>query len=294
MNLGSKSFPPPAGASSALSPVATQAVTATSAADKQSWPSDSSRDDSADSSLSSSPHKGTATTPTVGFPAAAAASSTAAPSAPAVAGPATQAATLAALPGMAGPPATPGSAQPPGGSGLLNSGPANSGPASSGPPSTLPASGEFPVNPGGGPVQTAQIVNQATVNQAAQSEMRIALNTSAFGNVEVRAVVHANDVGVVIGSEKGDLRSLLSNDLPGIANTLQQQNLQLNQVSFHQPSPGFGFSSQMSSGGDGQPRWFASRPVATMTPSAEAQGAESNEPAAGLRPGGGIGLNILA
>ncbi|MGA1988815.1 MAG: flagellar hook-length control protein FliK, partial [Candidatus Sulfotelmatobacter sp.] len=275
-------------------PLATQAVTATSAADNQSSPPDTSGDDSADSSLSSSsPHKGTAATPTVGFPAAAA-SSTAATPAPAVAGPATQAATLAALPGMAGPPATPGSAQPPGGSGLLNSGPANSGPASSGPPSTLPASGEFPVNPGGGPVQTAQIVNQATVNQAAQSEMRIALNTSAFGNVEVRAVVHANDVGVVIGSEKGDLRSLLSNDLPGIANTLQQQNLQLNQVSFHQPSPGFGFSSQMSSGGDGQPRSFASRPVAPLTPSAEATGAESNEPAAGLRPGGGIGLNILA
>ncbi len=81
------------------------------------------------------------------------------------------------------------------------------------------------------------------VNKAAQSEMRIGLNTSAFGSVEVRTVVHANEVGVQIGSEKGDLRSLLSNELPGIASTLQQQNLRLNQVNFHQ---GFAFSNNMS------------------------------------------------
>ena len=85
-----------------------------------------------------------------------------------------------------------------------------------------------------GPVQMAQIVTKA-----AQSEMRIDLNTSAFGSVEVRAVVHANDVGVLIGSEKGDLRSLLASDLPGITNVLQQHELRLHDVSFHQH--GFSF-----------------------------------------------------
>jgi flagellar hook-length control protein FliK len=228
-----------------------------------------------------------ASTPTVGFPSASASAATSA----AVAGPATQAAnlaTLAVVSGTAGQPAPPGSA----------SGSANSGSANSGLPSTLPASGEFPVNPSGGPVQMAQIVNQATVNQAAQSEMRIGLNTAAFGNVEVRATVHANDVGVVIGSERGDLRSLLSNDLPAIANTLQQQNLRLNQVSFHQPSPGFGFSSQMSSGGDRQPRSFASGPLATMAPPAESGNPESSEPAATLSTvlsrRSGTGFSVLA
>jgi flagellar hook-length control protein FliK len=185
---------------------------------------------------------------------------------------------------MAGPPATPMSAPP---SDI-------SGPANSGPPSTLPASGEFPVNAGGGTVQMAQIVNQATVNQAAQSEMRIGLTTTAFGNVEVRTVVHANDVGVLIGSEKGDLRSLLSNDLPAIANVLQQQNLRLNQVSFHQQSPGFAFSNQMSSGSDAQPRSFAYRPQSTTAPLAETFSAESSEPSAGLSPGNGTGLSVLA
>lgn len=291
VSLGNNSVPPSAPGGPAPSsplPGAESAVAAISATNNS--PSDTSGDDPTDSSLSS--HKGTtmASTPTVGFPSASASAATSA----AVAGPATQAAnlaTLAVVSGTAGQPAPPGSA----------SGSANSGSANSGLPSTLPASGEFPVNPSGGPVQMAQIVNQATVNQAAQSEMRIGLNTAAFGNVEVRATVHANDVGVVIGSERGDLRSLLSNDLPAIANTLQQQNLRLNQVSFHQPSPGFGFSSQMSSGGDRQPRSFASGPIATMAPP-ESGNPESTEPAAALSTAlstelstrSGTGFSVLA
>ena len=140
------------------------------------------------------------------------------------------------------------------------------------PPSTLPASGEFPIHPSASSVQMAQIVNKA-----AQSEMRIGLNTAAFGNVEVRTIVHANEVGVLIGSEKGDLRSLLSNELPGIAHNLQQQDLRLNQVNFHQQ--GFAFSNQMSSGSDSQPRSFASRQMATPAVTAEISSAEAAEPA---------------
>ena len=90
-----------------------------------------------------------------------------------------------------------------------------------------------------GPVQMAQMANRA-----GESEMRIGMNTSAFGNVEVRTTVHAGDVGLTIGSEKGDLRSLLTNDMPAIANTLQQQNLRLSNVSFMQ---GFSSSSNGSS-----------------------------------------------
>jgi len=181
------------------------------------------------------------------------------------------------MPGMSGPPSAPGSARQPD----------SSGPAGSDSPLNLPASAELPTHPAAGPVQMAQIVNQA-----AQSEMRIGMSTSAFGNVEVRTVVHANDVGVLIGSEKGDLRALLSNELPGIASTLQQQNLHLNQVNFHQA--GFAFSNQMSSGGEAQPRGFASRTVAAVTRPAEASSAESSEPPAVLSSGSGTGLSILA
>ena len=120
--------------------------------------------------------------------------------------------------------------------------------------------------------------------------MRIGLNTSAFGSVEVRTVVHANEVGVLIGSEKGDLRSLLSNELPGIANTLQQQNLRLNQVNFH----GFAFSNNMSSGGEqSQPRSFArqSSPAAIFP---DNPGAEFSDPAESSGTQRGTSLSILA
>lgn len=105
-----------------------------------------------------------------------------------------------------------------------------------------------------GSVQAAQILSKA-----AHSEMRIGLNTPAFGNVEVRTFVRSNDVGVQIGSEKGDLPALLLNDIPGIANSLQQHDLHLTHVSFH-PAQGFAFSSDSSPQGNPQPRSFGSRP----------------------------------
>jgi Flagellar hook-length control protein FliK len=142
------------------------------------------------------------------------------------------------------------------------------------------------------PVQLAQMVGKA-----AQSEMRVGLNTSAFGSVEVRTVVRANDVGVVIGSEKGDLRSALANELPAIANTLQQQNLRLNQVNFHQS---FAFSNHLSSGNNGysrsfSPRSFASPSTSPQSTSGETAGGEEletgNLPAVSVSPGR---LSVLA
>ena len=90
-----------------------------------------------------------------------------------------------------------------------------------------------------GPVQLAQILNKAS-----HSEMRIGLNTAAFGDVEIRTIVHATNVGVQIGSEKGNLQALLTNDLPTISGHLQQQNLHLSQVSFQ--ATGFGSHSGSS------------------------------------------------
>ncbi len=132
--------------------------------------------------------------------------------------------------------------------------------SSSGP---LAATGESPLAPAVGPVQMAQMVSRA-----AQSEMRIGLTTSAFGNVEVRAQIRAYDVGLAIGSERGDLRSLLANELPGVANRLQEQSLRLSQVNFHETSA---FSGGSSSGGNPQRRFFTqaapvSSPVTETTP----------------------------
>jgi hypothetical protein len=136
------------------------------------------------------------------------------------------------------------------------------------------------------PVQMAQLVSRM-----GQSEMRIGMNTSAFGNVEVRTVVHASDVGLVIGSEKGDLRTLLANDMPAITNTLQQQNLRLNSVNFMQ---GFAFSNNASGGGDPQQRSLVPMRVPANSMSAEAAVEDSSERLAMAEFGSGGSLSILA
>jgi hypothetical protein len=110
--------------------------------------------------------------------------------------------------------------------------------------------------------------------------------------VEVRAVVHASDVGLVIGSEKGDLRSLLANDMPAITNALQEQSLRLNSVNFMQ---GFSFSNNASGGGDSQQRAFVPSRTFAVSASSEATVDDSADAtAAGEFRGGSRSLSILA
>jgi hypothetical protein len=104
---------------------------------------------------------------------------------------------------------------------------------------------------------------------------------------------------LTIGSEKGDLRGMLANDMPAITSTLQQQNLRLSNVSFTQ---GSGFSNH-SSGGDGgsqQQRSFVPTPASTnygssSGPSAGTVAGDSREVLpAGALGGTGSSLSILA
>jgi hypothetical protein len=156
------------------------------------------------------------------------------------------------------------------------------------PRSSFPATADAPTPASASPLQWAQMANKAN-----QAEMRIGLNTMEFGSVEVRTSVHSSDVGVQIGSEKGDLRSLLTPEFPSIANTLQQHDLRLAQVSFHQQ--GFAFAGNSSfSGGNSQPRSFASRPEPSGAFSEESSLVEpphAFEPVVSPR---GTGLSILA
>jgi hypothetical protein len=130
------------------------------------------------------------------------------------------------------------------------------------------------------------------VTHASQSEMHIGLNTSAFGAVDVHTVVHASEVGLTVGSEKGDLHSLLSNELPTIANSLQQQSMRLTQVSFHQ---GSGLSGNSSSGGGYQQQRFTSSPAQATSSSSSPDTTEiPTAPDYGNTLGRGAGLSILA
>ncbi len=129
------------------------------------------------------------------------------------------------------------------------------------------------------------------IAKVGHSEMRIGLSTSAFGSVEVHTVVHADEVGVVIGSERGDLPGLIRSELPAISHNLQQQDVRLNQVNFQQQ--GFGFSANSQSGGHSQPRSFAAKgnfESVAVSQGATAESSPLMEPLG--RPG--TGLSILA
>jgi len=102
----------------------------------------------------------------------------------------------------------------------------------------------------GPPVQPASTVEVARlVTGVAQSEMHIGLRTQAFGNVEVHTVVRDSQVGVSVGSERGDLRSLFAPEVSGLQNTFRQQDLRFDSIRFLENSAGTtaGFSGGSNS-----------------------------------------------
>ena len=109
-------------------------------------------------------------------------------------------------------------------------------------------------SPQSGPVEAARLVTSV-----AQSEMHIGLRTQAFGSVEVHTVVRDSQVGLSVGSEKGDLRTYLTNEVPGLQTSLRQQDLRFDNIRFFESSGGAtaGFSgganSQSQSSSQQQP-----------------------------------------
>ena len=67
-----------------------------------------------------------------------------------------------------------------------------------------------------GPVEVARMVAGV-----AQSEMHIGLRTQAFGSVEVHTVVRDSQVGLSVGSERGDLRTFLATEVSGLPASIQ-------------------------------------------------------------------------
>lgn len=82
------------------------------------------------------------------------------------------------------------------------------------------------------PIMTSGVHIAHLADSGGQSEMRIGLRTSAFGTVEVRAVVHDSQVGLAIGAERGELHRLFTNEVAGISQRLEQQDLRLDAVRF--------------------------------------------------------------
>lgn len=111
------------------------------------------------------------------------------------------------------------------------------------------------------PVQLARMVDRA-----GQAEMHIGLRTTMFGNVEVHTVVRDSQVGVAVGTEKGDLRGLMSTEVPALQASFHQHDLQLDSIRFLDHGPGFDMG--FSTGADAQSRSFqqGGRPLPALGP----------------------------
>jgi len=84
-----------------------------------------------------------------------------------------------------------------------------------------------PTMPAANPVQVAHLMDRA-----GQTEMHIDLRTSAFGSVEVHTVVRDSQVGVTMGSERGDLKTSLASEVPGLQAAFRQQDLRFDAIHF--------------------------------------------------------------
>lgn len=116
---------------------------------------------------------------------------------------------------------------------------------------------------GGDNAQTRLIQSAHLGGNVRESEMSIALQADALGNVELRARVAGDVVGAAIGVERHDAHAAISSDLPALHQALHDRQLRVGDVSV--------FQSSLHSGGatgDGRPsqhRETASqRPAATQ------------------------------
>jgi hypothetical protein len=103
------------------------------------------------------------------------------------------------------------------------------------------------------------------VDGIAQSEMHIGLRTQAFGNVELHTVVRDSQVGLAVGSEKGNLRNFLNSEVPTLQATLGQHDIRFDGIRFLESG---GAGTGFSGGTEQQSRSFhQAAPTAEQEPS---------------------------
>jgi hypothetical protein len=136
----------------------------------------------------------------------------------------------------------------------------------------------LPADPAAGPLfgVTGTVNAARIVDRVGQSEMHIGLRTLAFGSVEVHTVVRDSQVGLTVGSEKGDLRTFLAPEVPSLQTALHQHDLHFDNIRFLDQGPGFDMG--FSTGADSQSHSFAreGRPVPGL-PGLEGPAADSSE-----------------
>lgn len=128
------------------------------------------------------------------------------------------------------------------------------------------------------------------VERAGQTEMHIGVHTETFGGIVLHTAVRDGNVGVAIGSERGDLADVLARDFSSLQDTLARNSVRLDDVKFFDLSGGAsGFA------GNRHPEVFTPSPPATNSYLAPAEQAseevrETDTQLLWSRPG----LSVLA
>ena len=85
------------------------------------------------------------------------------------------------------------------------------------------------------------------VDRLGHAEMHLGMRTETFGSVQVHTVIRDSQVGLTIGSERGDLKTYLAAEVPGLESNLRQHDLHFSDVRFLANS----FSSAGNQSGSG-------------------------------------------
>ena len=92
--------------------------------------------------------------------------------------------------------------------------------------------------------------NARMLDRAGQAEMKLGVETAAFGSVRIHTVVRDSQVGLTISGERGNLSPLIAAEMPGVEARLREQDLRINTVRVYETAIG----SSTSGGSQGDTR----------------------------------------
>jgi len=113
--------------------------------------------------------------------------------------------------------------------------------------------------------------NARMLDRAGQAEMKLGIETAAFGSVRIHTVVRDSQVGLTISGERGNLSPLIAAEMPGVEARLREQDLRIDTVRVYETTIG----SSTSGGSQGDTR---DRPASTI-PSRGVANVGSSDPA---------------
>lgn len=72
--------------------------------------------------------------------------------------------------------------------------------------------------------------NARMLDRAGQAEMKLGVETAAFGSVRIHTVVRDSQVSLTISGERGNLPPLIAAEMPGVEARLREQDLRIDSV----------------------------------------------------------------